>query len=290
MLMEEKRYGVNTGQRNGQAPRPTYIPFNGHFVKVEDVTGVHCPILVKEYRTPTFDPATSRNDRLYPWPNLYVKTDPLARSPFVFPNPTHPSAKRTANNNNTVAPSLAQQQIPKKEVDSYATPTPVVISTKHDPLTCNTTEQQQPLQENLEPSPLLDTIGPASVDLSNISSRMPLSTTTLITSHYSQPSKSASTTLTNSTALNTADKNAFCRSGPLLSENMSRLGRRMVSNERRDTAPTKQMAKELRSAVLAKTAHDQAERRKKELARRTAHTKYCENCGTCYTELEKVSV
>ncbi|SAL99769.1 hypothetical protein [Absidia glauca] len=295
MLMEEKRYGVNTGQRNGQAPRPIFIPFNEHYIKVDDVTGVHCPILVKQYKSPTFDPATPVQDRLYPWPKLYVKTDPLARSPFVFPNPIHPSAKKTADDiGGQPSPSQnqeQQQQIPRKDLDSFATPTPA--ATKHNQPNYDTPADQHPQDDNHEPSPspFVDTIGPASLDRSHMSSRTPLSTT-LTTSNYSQPSKSASTTLTNATAvaLNTSDKPAFHRSGPPLSENMSRLGRRMVSNQRRDTTTTtKQVAKELRSAVLAKTAHDQAERRKKELVRRTARdqSKYCENCGTCYIELEK---
>jgi hypothetical protein len=305
--MEEKRYGVSTGQRNGQAPRPTFIPFNEHYVKVDDVTGVHCPILVKQYKTPIFDPATPVHDRLYPWPKLYVKTDPLARSPFVFPNPIHPSTKKTANDiEGQPSPSQnqeQQQQIPRKDLDSFATQTPAAKPTKDNQPKYDTTADQHPQDqqqnENHEPSPspFLDTLGPALIDRSHMSSRTPLSTT-LTTSNYSQPSKSTSTTLTNSAAiaLNTSDKTAFHRSGPPLSENMSRLGRRMVSNQRRDTTTnynnSKQMAKELRSAVLAKTAHDQAERRKKELARRTARdqSKYCENCGTCYIELEKVSL
>ncbi|ORZ22105.1 hypothetical protein BCR42DRAFT_447439 [Absidia repens] len=95
LLLEEKRYGVSTGHRNGQTSRPTYVTFNEHYVKVEDVAGVHCPILIKEFHTPTFDPDIPENDRIYPWPKLYVKQNVHVRSPFALPDPHQKSKKLT---------------------------------------------------------------------------------------------------------------------------------------------------------------------------------------------------
>ncbi|KAI8343990.1 hypothetical protein BC941DRAFT_407480 [Chlamydoabsidia padenii] len=321
LLMEEKRYGVSTGQRNGQAPRPTFVAFNDHYIKVEDVTGVHRPILVKEYTQPTFDPATPENYRIYPWPKLYVRVDEYGRSPFTLPESTQQLSRKNTRTMGATT-QQQQQQIPLQQQPTI-TITPDVSNTKslnkamynttnleynqqHHPSNTQTNiikeEEDRQIPDQVHtPSASIDTITSSSA--SQLTSRTSVFTST----NYSQQYRSTNTPFTNSTTLNTSDKSsmAFQPSGQPLSESMSRLGRRIVTNQRIPHHQTNKInsgiidsstkkadgggVKGLRSAVLAKATYDQAERRKKDLARRTAkeNTKYCENCNVCYDELEK---
>lgn len=301
MLLEEKRYGVSTGYRNGQAPRPTYTTFNDYYAKVEDVTGVHCPILVKEFPTPTFDPDTPENERTYPWPKLYMVTDAQVRSPFSPPD----RSRQQQQAKEAIIPTQQQQQQQHRQHVSSAAPAHIITATSKPCIPSNTilahNKHQFPYQQNnaqyldQENNPMQldvvhDTLGPASVDQSiHTSIKTPFTTMSTNLSYLTQRTKS--TTTTNPTH-SQATPHTPC--APLY-ENMSRMDRRMVNNERKGSQqqPGKEDLKSLgglRPAVATKAAHDQAERRKKDLARRMAreNSKYCENCVAYYQDLDKV--
>jgi hypothetical protein len=367
MLLDEKKYGVSTGHRNGQTSRPTYVTFNEQYIKVEDVAGVHRPILIKEYPTPTFDSGIPENDRIYPWPKLYVKQN--ARSPFTVPDaqqrskkPTNPAAPMPSSKKHT--PLQQQQQIPVQTHSTTVMPPPGAANPNHNNTpTCmppntsthqtnNQNQQaqheyviQQHLQngsrQNMNDENDTPTVASPSATFVNTSLRTQYTTPALQTfpsTHLTQPSKSTITTnMTHQITSNPPEKNAsFRRPGTLLYENMSRMDRSMVTNQRatgtgietgRDGMATgamkmndidhKSQSKRLvstaatgvgasyvgstavggsrmvslRPTVAAKTAHDQAERRKKDFTRRMTkeNSKYCENCVSYYQDLEKVS-
>jgi hypothetical protein len=142
-----------------------------------------------------------------------------------------------------------------------------------------------------------DTLVPASVDQSIFTSnKTPFTTMSTNLSYLTQRTKSTTTNPTNSqvTPHTPSGSSAFVRRpGAPLYENMSRMDRRMVNNERKGLQQPADGLKNpggLRPAVATKAANDQAERRKKDLARRMAreNSKYCENCVAYYQDLDKV--
>ncbi|KAI8097491.1 uncharacterized protein BX664DRAFT_326499 [Halteromyces radiatus] len=377
MLMEEKRYGVNTGHRSGHAPRPVYVTFNDYYTKVEDVTGVHAPILVREFPSPTFDPQTPENARAYPWPKLYLKQE-NGRSPFTPPEqPNHSSSqpqqtrhisKKPVCATTTVSLHHQQQQQQQEEIplqqnrhltNTMLPPNAIAIKNTYIPPNTNFTvkndhpqQQQQQQQDqssmpqspcqpqdnnsnspkidNQENNPSADTILHASPDISQLTSKTPYTTTifpsTMNTSQSTNNTQRSKLTSMHRTHQDgTSDKNGFSKNGTPLNENMTRMDRRMISNQRNSrvnasanhilgattaaanantvattsatsaspattgVTTTGSQATPLRPAVAAKLAHDQAERKKRELTRRLAkeNAKYCENCVVVYQDLEK---
>ncbi|KAG0166141.1 hypothetical protein DFQ28_000320 [Apophysomyces sp. BC1034] len=75
LLQDEKKYGVSTGRA---AQRPHYVNFQGPYVMVEDMTGVHRPVVVRDYGRTAVDPSFAGGN--HPWP--YLKETPPGRSPF----------------------------------------------------------------------------------------------------------------------------------------------------------------------------------------------------------------
>ncbi|KAF7722961.1 hypothetical protein EC973_002472 [Apophysomyces ossiformis] len=75
LLQDEKKYGVSTGRA---VQRPHYVNFEGPYVMVEDMTGVHRPVVVRDYGRTAIDPSFAGNE--HPWP--YLKDTPPGRSPF----------------------------------------------------------------------------------------------------------------------------------------------------------------------------------------------------------------
>ncbi|KAI8341138.1 hypothetical protein BC941DRAFT_467188 [Chlamydoabsidia padenii] len=290
MLLEEKRYGVSTGHRNGQAHRPTFVTFNNYYAKVEDVAGVHCPILVKEFPTPVFDPDTPENERIYPWPKLYVISDAQVRSPF-----SPPDRSKQIQSKHHVNMKPPQQQ-PAHNMAGISSknciPSNTILSHNKHQHTFNPCQQNNlhpEYQENNLLAPALGTLGPASADISILTSKTPFTTNSTNQSFLTQRTRSISTNLTNS-------QTTLHAPGVPLYDNVSRLDRRMVTNQRKGLPGgdakhlgTVDDGTGIRSVVAAKAAHDQAERRKKDLARRTAkeNSKYCENCVAYYQDLEK---
>lgn len=73
MLEEEKRArnGGAAGGSSGQNPQPVFVPFKHYYFSVEDASGIHRPVILKEFR----------KDEYPSWPIL--RKSPKGKSPFL---------------------------------------------------------------------------------------------------------------------------------------------------------------------------------------------------------------
>ncbi|RCH91274.1 hypothetical protein CU097_003556 [Rhizopus azygosporus] len=74
ILMESSTASAKAHERasidtNGRDKKPTFVPFTGYYILVEDATNVHCPVLIKEYTKETF----GEKPKVIPWPTLRKK-------------------------------------------------------------------------------------------------------------------------------------------------------------------------------------------------------------------------
>ncbi|ORX43009.1 hypothetical protein DM01DRAFT_1387214 [Hesseltinella vesiculosa] len=143
MLNDEHKYGVNTSQLGRNDKRPYFVPFQGPYILVEDVTQIHKPIVARHYKLPTFDEKIKDQDRVYPWPKIYMKQSD--RSPFVPPPELLKKSSKSA------ADVTACQDDQPVNVDAN-------------------TQQQQPQPMDLDepqPSGYNEALPPASIDISS---------------------------------------------------------------------------------------------------------------------------
>ncbi|KAI8073815.1 hypothetical protein BC940DRAFT_363776 [Gongronella butleri] len=117
ILMDEKKFGLSTSQLEKHDSRPQFVPFKGYYCLVEDVTGVHRPIAVREYPRP--DMSIPPKNRLYHWPCLKLTDD--ANSPFpMIESTVPPGAPGAAAAANTDANAAKPQQPHGRAVDTSA--------------------------------------------------------------------------------------------------------------------------------------------------------------------------
>lgn len=74
ILMESSTASAKAHERasidtNGRDKKPTFVPFTGYYILVEDATNVHCPVLIKEYTKEIF----GEKPKVIPWPTLRKK-------------------------------------------------------------------------------------------------------------------------------------------------------------------------------------------------------------------------
>ncbi|BFZ61260.1 Cdc7p-Dbf4p kinase complex regulatory subunit [Saitoella coloradoensis] len=127
LLREEKVYG--TMERDPTAPGGDWVSFKGPYIIVRDLTGVHRPIMIREYKK--VEKGKERDDNQ--WPQLRATS--LGRCPFV----RDPHVGRTVKPNTaaTAATALPQKlaatqnalQVPFREskvniLDNFAKPLP----------------------------------------------------------------------------------------------------------------------------------------------------------------------
>ncbi|KAI9303887.1 hypothetical protein BJ944DRAFT_231773 [Cunninghamella echinulata] len=287
MLEKEKKYGVNTSQQPGRTLQPQFVAFEGHYLMVEDGAGVHRPIIIRKYNQTEFSEDTPENERIYPWPKLYIKQD--IRSPFVPPYPKsakkqrldHPQQQQQQDQGINKGPLQStkqhqeqQQQQQNNNADNQN------INTKNNHLhhhqeNCipnnnmnstnnnnnNKENEKETNKENINENhpPEQDehiTNPPTILDNTQLSSKTPVPNTVYPTMSH-QSKSTVLTTITTPTANhnnnnnninhiitapNTNDKlhitqPHFHRSGLPLYENMSRLDRRTISNQRNPIKP-----------------------------------------------------
>ncbi|CAO3641342.1 unnamed protein product [Cunninghamella blakesleeana] len=266
MLREEKKYGVNTSQQPGRTSHPEFVPFDSHYLMVEDGAGVNCPIIIRKYKSPEFDKNSSEIDRVYPWPKLYIKQD--IKSPFMPPcSKEQQSSKRqklddqkqSQQNNNKNNLNDQQQNDQENRIPNNNNNNNI-----NNEVNKNDDQHQLPEEDDNPPSHP-HTI----IDNTQLSSKTPLPNTVYQT--ITQQSKSTTTTINHNnishiiTAPHTNDKlqndvsstqpqqqqKHFHRPGLPVYENMSRLDRRTISNQRNQMKPLDDITMNS-SAVLKK--------------------------------------
>ncbi|KAI8373059.1 uncharacterized protein BYT42DRAFT_616242 [Radiomyces spectabilis] len=112
LLQEEKMYGISTslgGADGKSAPKPQFIPFRKHYMKVDDATGVYRTLVAKEYLHPREDP---HGLAVYP----ILRNNKPGISPFT-----------------RVLPKDREEKKPNVKAKDTAVPQPIKVAAKPNP-------------------------------------------------------------------------------------------------------------------------------------------------------------
>lgn len=293
-------HGAGAGNAANPASRPKFIPFKHQYLIVEDVTGIHRPIVIKEYYDVDPEPT---------WPTL--KKVPRGYSPFAH-KPRKPATFNKDQEN--VAPENLkqqpqQQQQKQQQQQEFAMKKGEPLAARpilaplggdqnrqnlHKPLAAVPNDLQRPMLPPQSPSPSIPTLKdfPAAPNTPPVSlgigppqpsSHMrpsgfqPTLTTVTNTSRMPPPTTSGTTSRLVSTS-GSVRPNDMRRQLAGGNKVLAKLDRRMIDNKVEDAA--RQEMKKVQERAKAADA-----KRKREL-----ELSWCENCNKRFRHYKEVNI